>query len=145
MNFSQSLDLTFRTPTGSDRTGTGYGAFSPWYNFWYNAAGGLVLRGGIGGVVPFESDVSDSFNANLAPGYYFTRHDLLPIGDLVGYVSTNLTQLTSGPSKTTTLTFTPGFRSHLGADFYLLGGVEVPATNPKPHDYQVLAALMKVW
>jgi hypothetical protein len=25
------------------------------------------------------------------------------------------------------------------------GGVEVPATNPKPFDYQVLAALMKVW
>ena len=144
-NFSQSLDLTFRTPTGSDRTGTAVGAFSPWYNFWYDAVGGLVLRGGAGGFVPFESDVSNSFNANLAAGYYLTPHDLLPIGDLVGYVSTNLTQLTSGHSNTTTLTFTPGFRTHLGANFYRLGGVEVPATNPKPFDYQVLAALMKVW
>jgi len=144
-NFSQSLDLTFRTPTGSDRTGTDVGAFSPWYNFWYNAVGGLVLRGGVGGFVPYESDVSNSFNANLAAGYYFTRHDLLPIGDLVGYVSTNLIQLTEGPSETTTVTFTPGFRTHLGANFYLLGGVELPATNPEPFDYQVLAALMKVW
>jgi hypothetical protein len=32
-----------------------------------------------------------------------------------------------------------------GERFYLLGGVEVPATNPQPFDYQVLAALMKVW
>ena len=51
-NFSQSLDLTFRTPTGSDRTGTAVGAFSPWYNFWYNAVGGLVLRGGAGRLRP---------------------------------------------------------------------------------------------
>jgi hypothetical protein len=90
--------------------------------------------------------------ANLAAGYYFTPHDLLPIGDLVWYVSTNLDQDTDGEEilgvrepNVTTLTFTPGFRTHLGANFYLLGGVEVPATNPKPFDYQVLAALMKVW
>ena len=76
---------------------------------------------------------------------------MLPIGDLVWYVSTNLNQLTDGEiagtevPNDTTVTFTPGFRTHLGANFYLLGGVEVPATNPKPFDYQVLAALMKVW
>lgn len=48
---------------------------------------------------------------NLAACYYFTPHDKAPIGDLVGYVSTNLTPLTdnAGPS-TTALTFTPGFR-----------------------------------
>lgn len=70
---------------------------------------------------------------------------LLPIGDLVWYVSTNLAQFTSSPSHTTTQTLTPGLRSRLGANFYLLGGVEVPATKPKPYDCQVLAALMKVW
>lgn len=151
-NFTQSLDLTFRTPTGSERTGNGIGAFSPVYNFWWNAVGGLVLRGGVGGFIPFSGpQTRESFIANLAAGYYFTPHDLLPVGDLVWYVSTNLNQLTDGAvagtevPNNTTVTFTPGFRTHLGADFYLLGGVEVPATNPKPFDYQVLAALMKVW
>ena len=150
-NFSQSLDLTFRTPTGSKSTGNGIGAFSPEYNFWYNAVAGLVLRGGVGGYVPWETDTRERFTANLAAGYYFTPHDLLPIGDLVWYVSTNLNQLTDGEvsgtqvPNVTTLTFTPGFRTHLGANFYLLGGVEVPVTHPKPFDYQVLAALMKVW
>ena len=152
VNFTQSLDLTFRTPTGSERTGNGIGAFSPVYNFWWNAVAGLVLRGSVGGFVPFSGpNTRESFIANLAAGYYFTPHDLLPIGDLVWYVSTNLNQLTDGEvsgtqvPNNTTLTFTPGFRTHLGANFYLLGGVEVPATNPKPFDYQVLAALMKVW
>lgn len=151
-NFSQSLDLTFRTPTGSESTGNGIGAFSPVYNFWWNAVGGMVLRGGVGGFIPFDGTrAGNAFTANLAAGYYFTRHELVPVGDLVGYVSTNLNQLTDGeiagtqvPSNTT-VTFTPGFRTHLGGNFYLLGGVEVPATNPKPFDYQVLAALMKVW
>jgi len=154
VNFSQSLDLTFRTPTGDERTGNGIGAFSPAYNFWWNAVAGLVLRGSVGGFIPFSGpDKSDAFTANFAAGYYFTPHDMIPIGDLVWYVSTNLNTLTSGDlpqtqtieNNITTVTFTPGFRTHLGADFYLLGGVEVPATNPKPFDYQVLAALMKVW
>jgi len=49
-----------------------------------------------------------------------------------------------GPS-TTTVTLTPGFRTHMGGDWYLLGGVEVPTTDPEPFDYQVLAGLMKVF
>jgi hypothetical protein len=58
----------------------------------------------------------------------------------------NVTQLADDwDSDATTITFTPGFRTHLGANFYLLGGVELPATDPEPFDYQALAALMKVW
>jgi hypothetical protein len=90
-NFSQSLDLTFRTPTGSERTGNNIGAFSLVYNFLVERRGGLVLRGGVGGFVPFSGpNTRESFIANLVAGYYFTPHDLLPIGDLVWYVSTNL-------------------------------------------------------
>jgi hypothetical protein len=61
-------------------------------------------------------------------------------------VATNVTQATDdrGPS-TTTLTLTPGFRTHMGRDWYLLGGVELPTTHPQPFDYQVLAGLMKVF
>jgi len=40
---------------------------------------------------------------------------------------------------------TPGFRTHLGANWCLLGGVEVPVTNPKAFDFQVLRGLMKVF
>jgi hypothetical protein len=33
----------------------------------------------------------------------------------------------------------------LGSDWYLLGGVEVPATEPEPFDYQVLGGIMRVF
>ena len=76
---------------------------------------------------------------------------MAPFGDLVGYVSTNLNQQTDSQlggvvaPNNTTVTVTPGFRDYLGANWYLLGGVEIPVTNPTAFDYQILAALMKVW
>jgi hypothetical protein len=93
-----------------------------------------------------EVSARTSFLGNLAAGYYFTDHDMAPFGDLVGYVATNLTQATDdGGPATTTLTFTPGFRTHLGHNWYLLGGVEVPATNPKSFDYSILGGLMYLY
>ena len=150
-NFTHSLDVTVRIPTGDKDVGSGIGAVSPVWNFWYNPWSGLVLRGGVGGFLPYENATRESVTANFAPGYYFTSHDMAPFGDLVGYVSTNLNQLTDNTEagntvpNNTTVTITPGFRDYLGANWYLLGGVEIPVTNPQPFDYQILGALMKVW
>jgi hypothetical protein len=151
--FTQSLGVAFRTPTGSDRNGNGAAAITPDYEFWANAWNvPLVVRGGVAMFAPSGNDTFDeagarnAFSANLAAGYYFTAHDRIPFGDLVLSVGTTLSQLTDdrGPS-TTTLLFTPAFRTHLGANFYLLGGIDLPATNPDPFDYQTTVGLMKVF
>ena len=149
---TQSFNVTFRTPTGDVDTGTSVAAITPAYEFWTNWWQGLVVRGGASMFVPYnhtgtrEVGARTEFLGNLATGYYFTPHDLTPVGDLVGYVAANLTQLTDnrGPA-TTTLTFTPGFRTHMGANWYLLGGVELPATQPEPFAYKILGGLMKVF
>jgi hypothetical protein len=150
-NFTQSLDIGMRAPTGDPDNFQGVAAISPTYNFWWNAWQGLVLRGGVGGFFPYnhqgtrEVGARPDFNTNFAFGYYFTDHDLTPIGDLVFYAATNLTYLTNGGPSTTTVTITPGFRTHLGDNWYLLGGVDLPTTQPEPFDYQVLGGLMKVF
>jgi hypothetical protein len=149
---SQSFNVTMRIPTGNTENGNGVAAVVPSYEFWAHWWHGLVVRGGAAISVPYNHDgVRDAgarttFLGNLSAGYYFTPHDMTPVGDLVWYVATNLAQATDdrGPS-TTTVTFTPGFRTHMGCDWYALGGVEIPATNPEPFDYQVLAGLMKVF
>ena len=149
---TQSFNVLFRTPTGSTFNGNGVASITPTYEFWANWWQGLVVRGGVGFGIPYGHQSIDvvgartTFIANLAPGYYFTPHDLTPFGDLVWYLSANLTQTIDnrGPA-TTTLTLTPGFRTHLGQNWYLLGAVEVPVTDNKPFDYQVLAGLMKVF
>ena len=152
-NLTQSFNVTFRMPTGHVENGTGVASVTPSYEFWANVWQGLVVRGGAGFFVPYggqslnEVGARTTFIANLAVGYYFTPHDYTPFGDMVWYVSPNLSQLIDnrGPQQTTTLTLTPGFRNHLGQNWYLLGGVEVPVTDPKPFDYQLLAGLMKVF
>jgi hypothetical protein len=147
---TQSFNLNFRTPTGDTDTNTQLAAVTPNYQFWANWWRGLVVRGSFGMSVPYhnvsEVGARTSFLGNLATGYYFTDHDMAPFGDLVGYVATNLIQATDdrGPA-TTTVTFTPGFRDYLGHNWYVLGGVEVPATHPKSFDYSLLSGLMYVF
>ncbi len=118
--------------------------------FWWE---GLVVRGGTGFTTPYAGEIQKSgtrstYDANLAVGYYLTPHDYAPfLGDLVGYVATNLTQVIDnrGPNSPTVVTLGPGFRSHVIDNWYLLGAVEVPVTNPQPFDYQVLGGIMKVY
>ena len=149
---THSFDLTFRTPTGNSINGNGVAAIAPTYNFWVNTWKGLVLRGGTGFTIPYSGNIAatgarSTFNLNLAAGYYFTPHDAAPFGDLVVYLATNFTQAIDNraSSSTTTLSLAPGFRTHLGQNWYLLGSVSVPVTYPQPYDYQVQGALMKVW
>jgi hypothetical protein len=147
---TQSLNVAFRAPTGDTHNDNGVAAITPTYEFWTNWWNGLVLRGGAGFFVPYGHQSIDevgaraSFIANLAAGYYFTPHGATPFGDLVFYLSANLDQTIDGPSKNT-VTLTPGVRTHLGQNWYLLGGVEVPVTSAKAFDYRVLGALMKVF
>ena len=149
-DFTQSFNVAFRTPTGKTENVNGVAAITPTYEFWTNWWEGLVLRGGLGFFVPYGHQSIDevgaraSFVTNFAAGYYFTPHNATPFGDLVFYLSTNLVQTIDGPSVTT-VSLTPGMRTHLGRDWYLLMGVEVPVTRDKAFNYQVLGALMKVF
>jgi len=149
---SHTLDIAFRTPTGNSFNGNGVAAISPTYNFWTNHWKGLVVRGGLGLTIPYGGDISragarSTFNGNLAIGYYLTPHDAAPFGDLVVYVANNLVQAidSRGPNATTSFSMGPGFRTHLGDNWYLLGAVDFSVTNPQPYDYQVSSGIMKVY
>jgi len=146
---THSFNLAFRTPTGDTRNGNDVAAVTPTWNFWSNPWQTLVVRGGGGITVPysgFDAGARTTLLGNLAVGYYFTPHDRVPVGDFVGYVAANFYQpVDDRGSKRSTLTFTPGFRTHLGANFYLLGGFEVPVTRQSPFDFQWTAGLMKVF
>ena len=149
---AQSLDVTFRMPTGDVFNGQGKAAVSPFYNFWVNPWAGLVVRGGVGFGLPFGYQSVDvlgarsRFLSNLAFGYYFTPHDWAPMGDTVWYLSTNFDRPIDnrGPNNNN-VSITPGLRIHLGWNWYGLAGVELPLTRRQPFDYQVLSGLMKVW
>lgn len=150
---TQTFQVMFRTPTGNPgNPGNGVAAIHPQYQFWANWWQGLVVRGGVGFSVPYAGEINKSgwrstFDADLAIGYYFTPHEMTPVGDMVWYVATNFNQAIDdrSPSSRTFLSLSPGFRTHVGDDWYLLGAVEVPVTRPEPYDYQVMGGIMKVY
>ncbi len=151
-NLTQSFNVTFRTPTGSSNNGNGVASIAPQYQFWTNTWKGLVIRGGAGFTLPYSGNIAltgarSTFDANVAVGYYFTPHDFTPFGDMVWYLSTNVHQAIDNRSSAsgTYVSLAPGFRTHLGQNWYLLGSVEVPVVNPQPFGYQVSGGIMKVF
>jgi hypothetical protein len=159
---TQSFNITFRTPNGNSINGNNVAAVTPQYQFWVNAWKGLVIRGGAGFTLPYTNGGGFSigpfknltrelppktFDASLAIGYYFTPHNLPTVGDMVWYLSTNLSQVIDNRVKGsgTFVSLTLGFRTHLGQNWYLLGAVEVPLKSPQPYDYQVQGGIMKVY
>lgn len=162
-DFTQSFNLEFRTPTGDPVNGNGVAEVIPQYQFWANWWKGLVVRGGAGFTVPYAGEIDASgarstFDSNLSIGYYLTPHDMTPFGDMVWYLATNYrhaidnrnpnadNENTDNTSSVDNyLSFSPGFRTHLGRDWYMLGTVEIPALKRKPFEYQVLFSFMKVY
>ena len=145
----QSFNVAFRIPTGSDDNGNGFAAVTPTWEFWWNTWSTLVLRGGAGFSLPYTDSDRTRNGVHREPRRAATTSRLTTSRRSAISSSTcprNLKQPIDdrGP-KDTLFTLTPGFRTHLGANWYLLGGVEVPVTNPKPFDFQVLGGLMKVF
>ncbi|HSF10206.1 MAG TPA: hypothetical protein VLA60_12390 [Nitrospirales bacterium] len=146
---SQIFTIAVRTPTGEKENGHDVFSITPEYQFWSNVYNTWVVRGGIGTTFPTQSNRGRySFNYNVAIGKYLTSHDQTPFGDLTLYVAANgFTTLDNRASDVNFFSMTPGFRSHMGRDWYLLAGVEVPLTGPDSasFDYETNVWVMKVF
>jgi len=162
-DFSQVVECIVRTPTGSTVNGNGQTTLTPQYEFWYGGLPGAgVIRGGTGVTVPTNSagvpssvagipitvsGARTTVNYNLAVGKYWTSHEA-KFGDFLTFLSVNgyTTVDDRGPTYSY-LSFTPGLRFHLGDNYYLSAGVEVPVTGPKNQSFTwaPIFWLTKVW
>ena len=150
-DLSQVFECIVRTPTGNTVNGNGQTTLTPQYEFWYGGLpGGGVIRGGTGLTIPTNNagvtstiagapatvpGARTTCNYNLAVGKYWTQHDATP-GDFVTFLSINgFTTLDDRGPTYSYLSVTPGFRFHLGNNFYYVGGVEVPVTGPKNQSF----------
>jgi hypothetical protein len=144
------LEMPIRTGTGSTLNGNGYTSVGPNISFWRNVHNGWVLRGGVGATIPTGDNplgVRTTADAFFAIGNYITPHDCLPFGDFVYYLSTVVhtpVDNRSGPNNTY-VSLTPGFRCHIGNNWYPLAGIEIPVVGPLPYRYAPTAWLMKVF
>ncbi|HWB07605.1 MAG TPA: hypothetical protein VG826_00070 [Pirellulales bacterium] len=126
--------LGVRTPTGQLSTLTGFARLNPNLQFWAHLAGRWSMRGGAGVDVALNNfDVfPTNFLTNIAIGETITGHDVPIFGDFQYYLVANLRSNLSSLSVPTFFSLTPGFRTHLGREYYLAGGMEFPLTQPHP-------------
>jgi hypothetical protein len=142
-DFSLTFDFTVLTPTGGQPL-AGKTAVTPTLAFWYNLAGGWVVRGGIGDFVPTDGSGGNALISQLAIGQTITDHDVPLLGDFTYYVSAVANSpINSG--NPTSVTLTPGMRTHLGCDWYFLAGLPTPVTERRVGDLGMIFWFMKAW
>jgi hypothetical protein len=130
-------------PTGTRPVAGQTTALTPGVAFWNNVAGGLVARGGLGLFIPTNGS-GDNLISQLAIGNTFTSHDVPLFGDFTCFLSTVVnTPLADGDQ--TSVTLTPGMRTHGGNDWYFLAGLPVPVTNNRVADLGMIFWFMKAW
>jgi hypothetical protein len=142
-DFSVTFDFTVLTPTGQQPL-AGKTAVTPTLAFWYNLAGGWVVRGGVGEYVPTDGSGGQSVISQLAIGQTITDHDVPLFGDFTYYVSA----VANSPINSTTptsVTLTPGMRTHVGNDWYFLAGLPTPVTERRVADLGMIFWFMKAW
>ena len=160
--YSVTTNCYIRCPTGTAETGNGVASLSPDVEFWMNPTGHWVLRGGAGVTVPTNLTAAStplleanpwtgfnltpgpfsSFDARLAAGLYLTPSDAPVLKHLCATVATNFhTRLSGG--TTSYFSITPGMRTGIGRDWYLLAGLEVPLVGPLLFANQAIVQAIK--
>lgn len=124
-NVSLNAGVGWRLPIGSSSFGNGVFAATPQLNLWTDVGSGFSLRGRVAYEIT-DSGRPDSFVLNGTIGQTVTPHSDAPFGDLTWYVAGNWREPTNGP---TFVSVTPGMRTHLGGNLFLLAGVEVPLSS----------------
>lgn len=124
-NLSLNAGVGWRLPTGSDNFGNEVFAVQPQLNLFTDIGGAFSLRGRVAYDFP-DSGVPESFILNGAIGQTVTDHERAAIGDLTWYVAGTWREFQDGP---TFVSVTPGLRTHLGGNLFLLAGIEIPVTN----------------
>ena len=142
-DFSLTAEVAAVVPTGNQPL-AGKTALIPAFSFWNNFAGRWVIRGGLGDYIPLGGGGADNLISQLAIGQTLTDHDVPLFGDFTWYVSAVVnTPLRDG--QHTSVTLTPGMRTHVGNDWYFLAGLPTPVTNQRIGDIGMIFWFMKAW
>ena len=142
-DFSLTAEMAVVTPTGNSPL-EGKTSLVPAVHFWNNVAGTWVIRGGVGVNIPIQGGGADTLISQFATGQTLTGHDVPVIGDFTYYLSTVVETGLSNGSQTS-VTLTPGIRTHLGQDWYFLAGLPTPLTKERVADLGMIFWFMKKW
>jgi hypothetical protein len=102
-----------------------------------------VIRGGFGDLIPLNGG-NNTLISQLAIGQTLTAHDVPLIGDFTYYLSA-VADTPALHGARTSVSLTPGMRTHLGNDWYFLAGLPIPVTKDRVADLSMIFWFMKAW
>ncbi|MBX9813762.1 MAG: transporter, partial [Sphingomonas sp.] len=124
-DLSLNAGVAWRLPTGSTRLGNNQFVPTPQVNFFTDIGNGFSFRGRVGYAIADRG--TDAVVVNATIGQTITPHNRAPFGDLTWYLAANWNEPVNR-SAPTFVSITPGLRTHLGGNLFLLGGIEFPVT-----------------
>lgn len=123
----------------------GQAVLGPQVQFWSNPIGRWVVRGGAGPQIATNRAAGiATFETNLGLGYVLNPDDKTFLSGSTLTLALNTVSSLEGPAQTYA-GLTPGFRTELGHNWYLLGGLSVPLTSPRPYGAEPMLWLLKSW
>jgi hypothetical protein len=126
-----SLNLNIRVPTGSTTTGNDRTVLNPYLAFYKDLGfHGWSVRGAFGVLDPVSGPNAQritTLTQAVGIGQTITPHDVKFFGDFTYYVCANVSE-DLNTNNNAFMSLTPGIRTHLGRDWFLLFGVDIPVT-----------------
>lgn len=147
---SVSAGVIIRTPTGETRTGNGLTAIDPFIVLWSDLGQKWQARAGLDLTVPIDKGAFPGFpdavlsaNVSIGKTIGLSEHGFLT--DVTPYVAINFHQPFNSGDDDLLISFTPGARITLAKNCWLIGGVEIPVTGPRPFEAVYTAVLSIGW
>lgn len=144
-NATVSFNLNLQLPTGDAAMGGHRTSINPYAAFFQDLGWGFSVRGAVGADIPLDSKpdgVDTTLIGQLGMGQTLTPHDTPFLADFTYYAVVNYRAFL-GAANSRFVSITPGFRTHLGSDFWLLGGIDIPVSNPRPFQERFNIVLVK--
>jgi hypothetical protein len=143
-NATLSFNLNGTIPTGNPALGGHQTTLAPYLSYFQGLGCGFSLRG-TGGIDLPLAGPTDGIAATpfqqVGIGQTLTPHDVPFFGNFTYYLTANASEFLG--TRDATASLTPGFRMHLGRDYWLIGGVEVPVVGPRTFAEQLTFLLVK--
>lgn len=134
-NLSINAGAGVQLPTGDRAVGGDVFGVTPQVNLWADIGSGIAVRGRVAYAFRNHNGV-DGFIANLALGQTITPKEATPFGQFTYYLSANLFEPDTGA---TFFSLTPGVRTRLAGNLFLLAGVEIPIVNSRDYfDHRII-------
>ncbi len=148
-DFSMVAFLGERIPTGKSVNGNDINFVSPGLEFWWNFASEWVLRGGTSiNILTGRKSATTVYANQLAIGRYLTTEDARFFKQaVVHFTFSAMSDVSGGDGHITDVYAFPGVRFGLGDDqkWFVMGGLQVPLTGPRPFIWQPQFSLTRLY